>query len=381
MSRIEGPGARLQSGRLNAQTETVSESGAPVLVASALTPVPAKPRIGFGSGLPSAFTLRPASTPSFSPSVAKLSPNDLPVIPQNQGATNACGTTSLAMLLTYWSKPTDHFAIDKEIRQYDLPTAPDDIVSYANSRGMRASLKSDAGLEDIAKMIDQGVPVETLIDPLNPYDPNNSVIDHGDTVLHYVTVTGYDRDAKGKITDVDISDPAGVHYKVSADKFNEAWSDLKIDNVSTGLNRVMISMVPNDGRVIKGTDGISRKASDIDLPSNGLIGDFFAPSKPARTVIEGIEDVARGIKHGNLGDFLGGAVQAIGGGVATLIGRIPIPGFNYLGGAIGSVADGVGKVIQVVGNAVSDAAKAVGKAVSSAASAVGHAISSFFSGW
>jgi hypothetical protein len=72
-----------------------------------------------------------------SPAVPRLSANDLGVVPQGQGGTNACGTTSLAMLLTYWGKPTDHVKIDQAIRRMDMPTSPDDVVRYAESQGMR----------------------------------------------------------------------------------------------------------------------------------------------------------------------------------------------------------------------------------------------------
>ena len=111
------------------------------------------------------------------------------MLAQDQGNTNACGTTSLANVLTDWGKPTTHEQVDSDIRHFDLFTAPDKIVDYARDHGMRAELKADASVNDLAKMIDQGVPPIVLMDPDSDSNAN----------LHYMTVTGYNKDASGKM--------------------------------------------------------------------------------------------------------------------------------------------------------------------------------------
>lgn len=316
------------------------------------------------------------------PGVPKLTPNDLGVVPQGQGNTNACGTTSLAMLLSYWGKLTDHFKIDRSIRRMDMPTSPDDIVRYAESQGMRASMKSDASLSDLASMIDQGVPVQVLMDPL--FGSGKTEFDPSDSTLHYVTVTGYERGPDGKIANLVISDPggSGSHYKVDAREFEEAWSNLRLLGAETGLNRVMVAMVPNDDRVIEGTDGKRRRASDIRLPGNGLLGDVFSPSKPGRVTMQGLANVTNGWKGGDLGSILGGVVQLVGGGIASL----PAAGAKALVKALGgspkladAIGRGVGRVMAPVASAVEavgNGVKAVGNAVSNGAKAVGR----FFKG-
>jgi len=191
----------------------------------------------------------------------KLSPNDLGVLAQDQGNTNACGTTSLANVLTYWGKPTTHEQVDSDIRHFDLFTAPDKIVEYARDHGMRAELKADASVDDLAKMVDQGVPPIVLMDPDSDKNAN----------LHYMTVTGYNRDASGKITDLVMADSAGGdRYTMPAEEFQKKWDNLKMGGISTGLNNVMISVVPNDGRKITGGDGVTRSASDIKLPKSSF---------------------------------------------------------------------------------------------------------------
>jgi hypothetical protein len=211
----------------------------------------------------------------------KLSPNDLGVLAQNQGNTNACGTTSLANVMTHWGMPRTHEQIDKSIRPFDLFTAPDKLVEYARDNGMRAELKADATLDDLARMVDQGAPPIVLIDPDNDNNAN----------LHYVTVTGYTRGADGKISDVVIADSAGGRrYSMPVAEFQQKWDNLKMGGVGTGLNNVMITAIPNDGRTVTGGDGVQRKASDIQLPKTSFWSNL--KSGFARIVANGIANGA-----------------------------------------------------------------------------------------
>jgi predicted double-glycine peptidase len=253
----------------------------------------------------------------------KLSPNDLGVIPQDQGNTNACGTTSLANVLSHWGKPTTHEQIDSSIRAFDMFTAPDKIVEYARSHGMRAEMKVDASVDDLAKMVDQGVPPIVLMDP----DGGNNFNQH------YMTVTGYNRDASGKITDLVIADSAGgERYTMPVEEFKEKWGNLKMKGVSTGLSNVMISVVPNDGRNVTGGDGVTRKASDIQLPKSS----FWSNLKSS---------VARGVAN-----FLANVTNG-----ASKIWN----GIKAVGSAIGKAASAVGNAVSAVGNAIGNAASAV----------------------
>jgi hypothetical protein len=320
MTRINGSPtpARLRT------TEDASSAQAPKAVATA-TPV----KLAGFSGL-SQFKGPVVANPSLdgpfgrAPSGArKLSPNDLGVIPQDQGNTNACGTTSLANVMTHWGKPTTHQQIDKDIRAFDMFTAPDKIVQYARDNGMRAEMKVDASIDDIAKMVDQGVPPIVLMDP----DSDNNFN------LHYVTVTGYNRDANGKITDLVIADSAGGdRYTMPVEEFQQKWDNLKMKNVGTGLNNVMISVVPNDGRKITGGDGVTRSASDIKLPKSSLWSNL--KSSVARgvanllaNVTSGASKIWNGVKA--VGSAIGNAASAVG---------------NAIGNAASAVADGAKKV-------------------------------------
>ena len=259
--RIGGPStpARVQ----NPQT-----SDTPVQPqANQAAPTPAAAR-GF-----SAVSTFQAASPGFD----KLTSNDLGVLAQNQGHTNACGTTSLANVMTYWGMPRTHDQIDKSIRPFDMFSAPDKLVSYARDNGLRAELKNDASLEDLAHAVDQGSPPIVLIDPDSDKNAN----------MHYITVTGYSRDANGKIDQLAIADSAGGYrYTTPAADFQKKWDNLKMEGVSTGLNNVMITTAPKDNRPVTGGDGVTRNASDIQLPTSSLGSTLkSAPAREATKVL------------------------------------------------------------------------------------------------
>jgi hypothetical protein len=302
---------------------------------------------------------------------------ELPVTAQAQTG-NACGTTALSSVFTYWNKPISPSRIDAAIRRLDLFTAPDELVRFARDNGMRASLKQGASLEDVARMLDQGVPPIALIEPR--YNPNPN-----DLVLHYVTVKGYTRAPDGTIETLRIADSAGGghEYDLSADEFLQLWSDLRMAGVATGLDRVMISVVPADGRSVVGLDGVSRRASDIRLPGNGAGATLT--SMPARTVAVGLANIANGARTGDPGKMIAGRIQLLGGGLGALVSKLPVPGANLLGGAVAGTAFLAGKVVDAVGERLGDAvrsatstAQAVGDALGSAARSVGRFVRRLF---
>lgn len=292
---------------------------------------------------------------------------------------NACGTTSQASILSYWGNGTPaytHQQADAKIRTGDMFSAPDDLVRYARSRGFRAAMKTDAGLGDIKAMLDQGVPVQVLIDPGSKSDFNQ----------HYIAVTGYKTDASGKIAGLNITDPAGgSKYTMPVEEFMDKWSNLKMGGVYTGMSRVMMTYVPQGNFPITGPDGKARKASDINLPSNGLL-DFISDSQPGRVMGNAIVNIVNGWNQDKPAKILGGVVQGVGaiaGNLNAIPGnyihkggnaiadwgssQIAKPGiFNKVaGGAAGLYGKGVsviGKGIQKVGNFVAWGIGKIGQA-------------------
>lgn len=226
----------------------------------------------------------------------RLSPNDLGVVPQNQnttGTTNACGTTALASLMGYFGVSTNHAQIDQAIRPFNFGTGSEAIAAYANAHGFRAQVKDGASLDDVAKLVDQGAPPMVLIDPDSSSNTNT----------HYVTVTGYTRDASGKVNSLVISDTAGAvggqagrRYTMSAADFDKKWSNIKLAGINTGQSRELIGIVPAKGS-ISGADGVSRPASSVKLPTSSLKDELrAAPMHELETLANQVGGVVQKVR-------------------------------------------------------------------------------------
>lgn len=191
----------------------------------------------------------------------------------DQGSTNACGTTSLVSVLKFHGvKVKDHWEVDKSIRstKFDFFTTPLDIVNYARDKGMNAGMKNNSSVEDIANYIDKGLPVMTLIDP---------GADKYDTALHWIVINGYERDDKGDISKLKISDPSGGYsYNEDISEFKKEWEKINIGTtslplihksatVSSGYKNLMVVISPKNGNLIS-PDGKPVQASSIKVPKD-----------------------------------------------------------------------------------------------------------------
>lgn len=243
----------------------------------------------------------------------------------NQGSTNACGTTSLAAVLRYYGYSVkDHWEIDKTIRstRFDFFTTPHGIIDYANSKGLRTGLKLNSNLKDLANMIDQGVPVMVLTDST----PENKT----DFYLHWQVVTGYKKDRTGNIDKLIIADPSsGSVDETDANEFLKEWSNIKLGpgielplvgqiSVNTGYDRMFIAMVPPN-RLIKTPSGKVINSNSITLPKNfDTVHGFLA---------HGVSKIAK------FGD------DAIG--VAESVGNAINDGASYVGNKLKSAAKSI----------------------------------------
>src|SRR5262249_27737635 len=107
----------------------------------------------------------------------------------DQGTANACGTTSLAMIMSYLGVPETKDQIDAEIRRWNTFTSPEDLVDFARSKGLEAEGYNNGSWEDVKSQIDQGHPVQCMIQA--DYDYGDGTAIHGQ---HYVAITGYGTD-------------------------------------------------------------------------------------------------------------------------------------------------------------------------------------------
>src|SRR6185295_745575 len=308
--------------------------------------------------------LRRADT--FAPAKGPVDRN-IPLEPQDQGQTNSCGTTSMAMIESYFGHPMTHEQIDPDIRAFNFGTAPDDIADYANSHNLRASVKNEGSLEDLAKNVDNGVPTMVLTDaPGNKADPKN-----GEN--HYVVVTGYQRDASGKITKVDVADPWGVKREMDAKDFDSRWANGNQLGISTGDSRMMISFAPRSGTVT-GTDGVTRNAKDIPLPQDSA--GSYLDGIAFRSVERRASDLAGGVQHGDVGKIAGGLYGLVTNVPELAMQKLAewshIPGLQRIPEAFAAVNDKIAGGIKAAGEWVQGAVGTVASGIGSAAKSVAH---------
>lgn len=189
---------------------------------------------------------------------------------QNQnedGRTNGCGTTSLAMLLSFWKGKPDAYSrgrIDLSIRHFDMPTSPQNLARYAEGQGFRTALQNHASLEDLTALLAQGVPAMVLFDPDG---------DDSDDTLHYVVATDFTTDDAGHLTHVRIADPLGGRMRdIPVDEFKERWDKLSVFHHTTGMSNVFLPMIPEENVPIRGRDGKVHLADDVALPEADGLG-------------------------------------------------------------------------------------------------------------
>lgn len=273
---------------------------------------------------------------------------------------NSCGTTSLSMLMSYYqghtlenavptidnyiranSQETSAFAQLTQLIELDGFTAPRDIVNYANDRGFRAGMQNDASIGQIKSYLDQGVPVMVLTDwNFKSGGERPRSADPDGASLHWVNVIGYEYaphpDTEEPELQLVIANPHGRVQRVNEHDFLDVWSNLKLSvtenrEVDTGMNRLLVAMVPSDeSREIVAPDGQVRQAGDIAIPdgSDGLGGwaaqkaselmqagsrlqENFA-NRNEQLIQEGLNGYARDGIKGLLSNLWSGDTEAIG---------------------------------------------------------------------
>ncbi|MNS17042.1 hypothetical protein D3C72_487090 [compost metagenome] len=194
---------------------------------------------------------------------------------QHQAGTNGCGTTSLAMVLSFWQGRPGAFdrpAIDARIRcgpDALAFTSPNHLVSYAQSQGFRCRGINHGSWGQLLGLLDRGVPVLVLYDPTG---------DGHDMLLHYGVVVGYTEQPSGEVSHLTIADPGtGRLTAMRRADFEARWHDLRLLGVSTGLSEVMIVALPAANTPVRHRTGTLGMTDDIHLPEGGLgVSGFMA---------------------------------------------------------------------------------------------------------
>lgn len=214
----------------------ISDSNAAATAAAAAAKLRAS-SAGGGGETPLATNTSTSSTDRLDQTV-KRQQLDVPLLYQYTGRDqNACGTTSLTMILQHFGKKITREEVDAKIRQVDGPTDPDEIVSLAKQQGLNAAMYNKGSVDELKKFLDRGIPLEVMIDPnANP----------SDLTLHYVVVTGYETDPKSGKTNLLINDPARLEpVRMDQAEFEQKWSSLKVKDFGIGLDRFFIAIAPS----------------------------------------------------------------------------------------------------------------------------------------
>jgi hypothetical protein len=299
------------------------------------------------------------------------SPSNFQIL--DQGSTNGCGTTSLAMMLDFLAggkKVLDREAVDRSIRHYDMFTSPGEAAAFARRRGAQATIHSDTTLEQLRGMIDQGLPVQVLLDVNAEHDGSG---------LHYEVVTGYGTGPDGKRY-IELANPWGQREYMPEQTFLEHWSNLTAKGFPLGINRVAICIKP--------------RGSNAKLPGNDE-GAFLDTGMTALRVARGLTQVTSGWARRDLGNLFSGAFRLVVGGLCAIPAMLGHGGREWAqhqiaGGrddlAKGQVLKGLGKLVggaiawvpslalQVVGNVVNRTVDFVADGIFAASRGIGKLV-------
>jgi hypothetical protein len=316
------------------------------------------------------------------PSLMKIVPGSPDAPPathdyaQNDG-TNSCGTTALCVaLLRLGHKEISRDALDRSIRNGDLFTAPEDLVSEARELGFDASLQNHGSFDQLRDSLGKGRQLVALIGIGGGRNAEGDLTPG--TGAHYVTITkAYLEKGEQMVEFVSW----GKVEKMKYSDFEKLWSDVKPEGMPTGFNR-MFMMVDDP-----------KRAGYRPLPPSHLAG--------AQTALLGatvIADAVNGWAKLKDGRVFGGLTQLLMSGVGAAfalpgtalflageyvskagsavreLGKslLARPGFFQKAAGVGCVivgglVDGAGKLVKAAGNLVS----AVGDGICKAAKAVG----------
>lgn len=344
----------------------------------------------------------------------------------DQGNSNACGSSSLAMIMSYLGVPTSRQDVDREIRRVDKGLPPQPMIDYAREHGLNAEGYNHGSWDEIKGLVQRGVAVQVDI---------NTQADGSQSNLHWLAVVGFRTDPATGKEQIGVRNSAagGKVEWMDRDQFEKKWhhplDGTGYDNFFVAYAKPGTDLPPgrwdgieghtamNDGAWhllnnwdrIKDPDNFGSFVHGvIGLPGGVVqtvggavgfgiqfvgdwldkkVGDIPVLGWAARPLGKLLDGVGAGI--GNLFGGIGDGINAFGGAfeklfhgdVGGFFGGVFQAGSKVVGGAfnaIGSFAGGLAGAAGSVVNTVADGAKAVGNAIADGAKAVGKFFSSLF---
>ncbi len=217
--------------------------------------------------------------------------NAMPLL--NQGATNGCGTTSLAMVMTFLGVDRTQGEIDDEIRRQDIFSSPNDLVEYARDAGLNAEMYNYGTPEELAHFVDLGIPTQILTTADGSGDASK---------MHYVVITGYDVASDGTIA-FEVQNPWGIVETWTADELEKRWG-----NTPFGFDHFYLAIASGDEALPPSrTDGVEGTLNAADGIAS-LVGgyDRVVNARSAGEFWRGLGDIGLGVPQALVGGVLGG---------------------------------------------------------------------------
>jgi hypothetical protein len=243
----------------------------------------------FNNGAISALTAGGTAPQAIPPGTTTLP--DLNKMPFYVQQGNACGTTTLAEIMTYLGVNMDQAGADNAIRRLNTFTAPDDMIDFARSKGLKAEGYNNGSWDEVKAMIDSGHPVQAMVDGSKSVVVNGN--DHFSVDgLHYIAITGHGTDPATGEEYVTYHDPnRATDQRMSVSGFEKMWAA-----TPGGYNNYFIAYGSKDSNLPPGRD-------------DGIEG--------AQGALNGVTNITNGIDRitdpDSFGGFMHGLTEVYGG--------------------------------------------------------------------
>lgn len=226
----------------------------------------------------------------------------------NQGDSNACGTTALAIALHRLGTDIPRVDIDKDIRNFNLFTSRQGILDYARQSGFQAQQYNQGNFAQLQKDIAAGRQVVVLTD-VGGRDGNGSLQrgSEGDFNLHYMVLTEADVAADG--TPFVRFWNWGREETLPYAEFEKLWKDIHVQGVDTGYDRPYILVDRGEAAPLRASN--SKDTQVADSLTYGI-----------SEVSNGVAQLARGSVREGGGRILEGVAQVGKGAVRALGGAL-----------------------------------------------------------
>src|SRR3989338_7502233 len=204
----------------------------------------AAPKTSFFNVLKNVVQNSSVQTKAVTQEAAKTAPSlkkDIKIpVPNLIQGNNECGPTSLAMLMKYYGiNPGNYHNMFESDTVGHSPLA---LRAKALDKHMTVRQENNGSLEDLAALVDKGVPPMVL----GIYGGgNNSTVENyinNASKAHWMVVTGYKKDDAGKITHIYFNDPnrSSTQCWTAGDFQNKFWNN----NIIPGGHRYYMAAAP-----------------------------------------------------------------------------------------------------------------------------------------